>query len=106
MVVFCLAVQNFSTARIIQKLYQALHKLKGQANVEPLQKRVRHASRLSPARRALNIEKLVEDYKSGWSLRQLAQKNGICRETVTLQLRKAGVEIRLRGSNIYIKVQP
>jgi helix-turn-helix protein len=86
----------------MQKLYQALHKLKDQDLVKQAQERVAHASRLSPARRALDICKLAADYKAGWSLRQLAEKNGICRETVTLQLRKAGVAIRLRGSNVRV----
>jgi hypothetical protein len=106
MVVFCLAVQNFSTARNIQKLYQTIHKLKDQANVEPTQERVTHASRLSPARRALSIDALAADYKSGWSLRQLAEKNGIHRETVTLQLRKVGVVIREPGSNVRVRINP
>lgn len=89
--------QNLAAARTVTELYNALQNFKPRAKGEA--RRV-PAQRLSPARRALDIDKLVAGYEAGWSLRQLADNNGICRETVTLQLRKVGVAIRLRGSNV------
>jgi len=57
---------------------------------------------LSPSRTKLKIEVLVEDYKAGGSLRELAAKYGIDKKTVALQLRKAGVELRLPGCTVHV----
>lgn len=92
--------QNFLEALSVTELYNALQDFKPRAKSET--RRV-PALQLSPARRALDIDKLVADYKAGWSLRQLEDKNSICRETVTLKLRKAGATIRERGSNVRIR---
>jgi len=89
--------QNFLGASNVTELYNALQDYKPRGESET--RRV-PALQLSPARRALDIKKMVSDYKTGWSLLQLAEKNGICRDTVTLQLRKSGVKIRKRGSNV------
>ena len=89
--------QNLAIARTVTQLYNALQDFKPRAKSEA--RRI-PALRLSPGRSALDIGKLVLDYRGGWSLRQLAEMNGICRETVTLQLRKVGVTIRARGSNV------
>lgn len=94
--------QNFLGASNVTELYNALQDFKPRAKTET--RRVPKL-RLSPARRALDIDELTGNYKAGWSLRQLAQKNGICRDTVTLQLRKAGITIRRPGCNVRMQEQ-
>ncbi len=70
--------QKFLCASNVRELYDALQGFKPRATSEA--RRV-PALQLSPARRALDTDKLVRDYNDGWSLRQLARQNGICRDT-------------------------
>jgi hypothetical protein len=63
----------------------------------PLPKR---KPRMSPSRRKMDIKVVAVDYKAGGSLRELAAKYGVDKKTVALQLRKAGVELRLPGCNV------
>jgi hypothetical protein len=98
-------LQNLAGSIKIQRAYQSLHGMQDPIELKyatkwddplPLRK-----PRLSPYRRRLKIEVLVEGYKAGESLRELAAKYGVDRKTVALQLRKAGVELRLPGCNVY-----
>jgi uncharacterized protein YidB (DUF937 family) len=51
------------------------------------------------------IEVLTADCKAGGSLRELAAKYGIDKNTVASQLRKAGVVLRLPGCNVWVSAQ-
>ncbi len=97
MVVLTIALQNISATQRITELYDAVKNCKSRS-----QNKTRRvpALQLSPARRGLDIDRLATDYRAGWTLQQLADKNGIHKDTVTLQLKKAGVNIRPRGSNM------
>jgi DNA invertase Pin-like site-specific DNA recombinase len=88
-------------AKALRKL---LHEVE---NMEPRRtnktvtlKQSEHKILLSPARRRLNIDVLIAQYEAGRSLRELATEHGVDRKTVALQLRKAGVVLRLPGCNV------
>jgi hypothetical protein len=66
---------------------------------DPLPKR---KLRLPPSRRKMDIKRVAADYAAGGSLRELAAKYGIDKKTVALQLRKAGVELRLPGCTVHV----
>ena len=100
----CLMLQNLPASIKIQRAYQSLHGMQDPIELkyatkwdDPLPKR---KPRLSPSRRKLKIEVLVADYEAGGSLRELAAKYGVNRKTVALQLRKAGVVLRLPACNV------
>ena len=105
MVHLCLRLQNFSDKMRVQRAYQSLHgmqdpieaKYLARWNDDPL-----HKPRLSPYHRKMNIKDLAADYVTGKSLRELAAKYGVDRKTVALQLRKAGVVLRLPGCNVWV----
>jgi hypothetical protein len=57
--------------------------------------------RLSPSRRKMSIKDISADYEAGGSLRELAAKYGVDKKTVALQLKRAGVKLRLPGCNVW-----
>ncbi len=105
MVHLCLRLQNFSDKMRVERTYQSLHGMQdpfearylARWNDDPL-----HKPRLSLYRRKINIDDLAADYGAGKSLRELAAKYGVDRKTVALQLRKAAVELRLPGCNVWV----
>jgi hypothetical protein len=48
----------------------------------------------------MNIKEIAAGYGAGWSLRELAAKDGIDKKTVALQLKKSSVVLRLPQYNI------
>jgi hypothetical protein len=48
----------------------------------------------------MDIKEVSADYAAGQSLRGLAAKYGVDRKTVALQLKKAGISLRLPACNV------
>jgi len=52
------------------------------------------------------LPEIIEDYKSGMSLKKLSGKYGSSQKTLGDMLRKEGIEIRPSGSEIYLTKSP